>query len=387
MDRLTPDQSNPSQIEDQAWNWIIKFEGDTVPTSDELKALHAWIAQSPAHHQTLKRLSLHWQSMDALQALSVPGPRRNLIGHYLSWVLSILFAPLILLATILQQTATSASAYPRRFTAAAAVLAITLGLFSWQQLQIREQGLYVTGIGEQSRQVLADGSVLRLNTNSRVQVSYQDSQRKVILLQGEAFFDVKPDPTRPFEVYAGTRMVRAIGTAFSVYLLEEQVEVTVSEGKVALGALIDTADPTDISKAAATSNISNTVDPTTPSVYPMTQVHEIVGSLLVGQSVVIPAGAKGAVQAVTEHEKADLKRRLAWLEGQLIYAGENLETVVKDISRYTPVYIELADPNIKTLRIGGQSKVGEVEALFSVLETGFGLKVTRLTKHHVQITR
>ncbi|MDC0000217.1 FecR domain-containing protein [Porticoccaceae bacterium] len=371
MENINVSESQATKINDEAWAWIVKFEGDVPPKPEELKALHTWMAQSPDHHQTLKRLSRHWQSMDALQALTVPAPRRNFLGHYITWLLSILFAPLILLATLAQQAVVSAGAHPRRFTAFASVLVLALGVFSWQHMQTREQGMYVTAIGEQSREVLLDGSVLRLNTNSQVRVDYRDNKRRLTLLQGEAFFDVRPDPERPFEVFAGTRMVRAVGTAFTVYLAEEQVEVTVSEGKVAVGTL---AKPPALGSAALNG----------AELFP---AHEIMGSLVVGQSVVIPAGPGADMKAVTEHEKTDLKRRLAWLEGQLIYAGENLETVVKEVSRYTPVYIELADADIKGLRIGGQFKVGEVEALFGVLEVGFGLKVIRISENHVQITR
>ena len=90
---------------------------------------------------------------------------------------------------------------------------------------------------------------------------------------------------------------------------------------------------------------------------------------------------------IAEHEKQSLKRRLAWLGGQLIYAGEGLDKVIADVGRYTPIYIEIIDPALADIRIGGQFKVGETEALFKVLEVGFALKVNRLSEFHVQISR
>ena len=78
-----------------------------------------------------------------------------------------------------------------------------------------------------------------LNTNSILEVSYSDETRHLTLSQGEAHFDVAHNPERPFEVYAGKGLVRAIGTAFTVYLRKVDVEVIVTEGTVE----IDSAEP------------------------------------------------------------------------------------------------------------------------------------------------
>ena len=65
--------------------------------------------------------------------------------------------------------------------------------------------------------------------------------------------------------------------------------------------------------------------------------------------------------------------------------ASRLESVVREVSRYTSIEIELVDARLKTLLIGGQFQIGETDALLDVLQTGFGLKVSRISESHVQI--
>ncbi len=46
---------------------------------------------------------------------------------------------------------------------------------------------------------------------------------------------------------------------------------------------------------------------------------------------------------------------------------------------------EIADPTLSSLRIGGRFKVGDLEEIFEVLESNFGISVNRLSKTHVQL--
>ena len=57
----------------------------------------------------------------------------------------------------------------------------------------------------------------------------------------------------------------------------------------------------------------------------------------------------------------------------------------QEVSRHTPIVIEVTDPKLKKLRIGGQFQAGETDALFDVLESGFGIKINRLSEGHVQL--
>ncbi len=81
-----------------------------------------------------------------------------------------------------------------------------------------------------------------------------------------------------------------------------------------------------------------------------------------------------------------LKQKDAWRQGLLLFTGDSLEEVVAEIGRYTPVAIEIIDPALKKIRIGGQFRVGDLSGMFEVLETNFGLSITRLDNNRIQIS-
>jgi len=88
---------------------------------------------------------------------------------------------------------------------------------------------------------LPDGSTALLNEGSELSYAWGEKGREV-QLKGEAFFDIKHDPLRPFSVRTGKIVTRVLGTAFNVkaYPAEKEVRVTVSRGKVAVGDEVKT---------------------------------------------------------------------------------------------------------------------------------------------------
>jgi transmembrane sensor len=91
---------------------------------------------------------------------------------------------------------------------------------------------YTTAIGEQRTIELVDGSVLQLNSKSRIETKLSATGRDIQLLQGEATFKVTPDPARPFRVHAGGAIIQAIGTQFNVNQRPSGITVSVIEGRV-----------------------------------------------------------------------------------------------------------------------------------------------------------
>ena len=95
---------------------------------------------------------------------------------------------------------------------------------------------YRTHIGEQTSIQLADGSVIHLNTDTALNVSLSNQERRVELLGGEAEFEVAHDRTRPFRVSAGHTTTEALGTRFIIRYDGNGGNVTLLQGKIRTAA-------------------------------------------------------------------------------------------------------------------------------------------------------
>jgi ferric-dicitrate binding protein FerR (iron transport regulator) len=89
-----------------------------------------------------------------------------------------------------------------------------------------------TGIAEHESQVLADGSVIYLNSDSELAVAHTAALRNVALHKGQAYFDVAKDPARPFIVDVGNASVQVVGTSFDIDRLSHATTIRVYDGIV-----------------------------------------------------------------------------------------------------------------------------------------------------------
>jgi transmembrane sensor len=367
-----------SVIEEEACQWIVKFESDDEPSTQDIQQFNAWLSRSPVHRKILLRLAKSWGDMDVMSGLMIP------LGHSLKPKLkTFTLTPVLFIADVFRRLSSETHKMFRPLVVLpllTIVIMFSLSFLGTVSSPDVSKNMYVTSIGQHSSHTLDDGSVLTLNSNSQVEVNYTLSKRIIILSRGEAHFDVVSDPNRPFEVYAGNRMVKAVGTAFSVYRLKNNIEVLVTEGKVDLAIIESTllVKPKIPSRGRAGLNQKLSSDPIENTV-------TVIASLEAGQSISIPISSNSINTPVVEYAQGDLVRKLSWLDGRLVFAGESLEEVVAEVSRHTPLIIEVTDPQLKKLRIGGQFQAGETDALFDVLESGFGVKITRVNKGHVQL--
>ena len=369
-------------IEREAREWLIRLDGDDEPGQDDIEALHEWVNRSPAHHQEMLRISTFWNDANILTELSIPlhskAERTN--SQNRPGIFSVFLHPLL--------------AYKRvGAVMAVCILAIGAAIFNgfYPSSNTSINGIYDTTIGEVHLQTLADGSVMELNTDSQVQVNYSDAVRKIRLLRGETHFVVAHNPDWPFEVYAGRGRVKAVGTAFSVRLTDDRVKVTVFEGKVDLATLVDNAVARE--EAAITSGEMSSGDKTEGVYKP---VLNKIGSLMERQSVTFSSQSIGVhelvngksyppIDEITTLAQQELDRQLSWRGGgYLVFAGDPLSLVVDEVSRYTPITIDIADSKLRDLRIGGRFKVGELDAMLDALKT-FGIQVSYLDDQHIQL--
>jgi transmembrane sensor len=322
-----------SPIEEEASRWVVRHDKGAL-TPEERTQFEAWKAASPANAEAFARLSGHWNDLDLLAALADTPTEKPLLKRPAVWAgVGMAAAAAFAIFIGVNQLLTAEYTTPNQIA------------------QIPGLDVYATQVGDQEKITLEDGSVVTLNTASRVETRMNAQERTVRLLEGEAYFEVAHDPSRPFRVYAGDGMTVAVGTAFSVRLKKDAVEVVVSEGKVAYSRVTDapTADPIAFVVAGQTANFSDAV-------------------------------------VIEKIDEAVVDRKLSWTEGQLVFAGDPLSSVVADIARYTDIQFDFASQELADMRVGGVFQVGEVNDMLDAIETNFGLQVERIGEQSVRIS-
>jgi transmembrane sensor len=329
---------NANETEIQAAEWLARLDRND-PSAVDLAEFDQWKAADPRNGAAHARLAATWQALDRIRAIR-PSTDEPIDNDYLNGA-----------AQDPPADDSKASPPPLRlrrrpvvFLSAAASLLVALAGFWIAHIAAGPQ-TYRTGVGGFQRIVLEDQSAIELNTDSQVRVALTPQLRNVELVRGEASFEVAHDKSRPFIVSAGNTAVRAVGTKFDVHRLETYVEVTVDEGKVAIGS---------------PSQLEMKVD-----VLPIS-----IPQLSAGQT----ATASGSGVTLKELPKREMDRKLAWQNQMLVFDGDTLAAVVAQFNRYNARQLIIADPSLATLQIGGYFRPTNLDAFISVLRSDFGVR-------------
>jgi transmembrane sensor len=210
--------------------------------------------------------------------------------------------------------------------AAAAFALVAVGLIAGRSAI--EQWLapeYVTTVGEQRSITLQDGSVVELNSQSRLRAHFKDDLRAIELLDGEAIFRVAKDPNRPFRVRTGATDIVAIGTAFNVKASDSGTVVTVLEGRVR----VNQRDAAEQSAAASAKAVSEF-------------------ELVVGDQLIV-ARAEPAIRISLR----DTEKVTSWTERRLIFEDTSLSAAAAEFARYSLRTIRIDDPSVAGRKING----------------------------------
>ncbi|MEW5685980.1 MAG: FecR domain-containing protein [Pseudomonadota bacterium] len=207
----------------------------------------------------------------------------------------------------------------RRWMAAGGAMAasfVAAGVY----LGVDRPVVHGTRIGEKKVVSLGDGSVITLNTATRLEVAYSKDRRHVRLLAGEALFDVAKDPARPFVVSVRGADVRAVGTSFTVSSLNrDAVRVLVREG------VVEVSPPAGGARR--------------------------VTRLAANDRAVVSGGAGPVVVAQLPPSEVDAE--LAWRQGRIVFRGESLAAAVRTFSRYSDIAIIIDDPALGAEQVSG----------------------------------
>lgn len=304
----------------EAADWCARLNSRTVSTS-ELEEFYRW-RREPANAAAYAETELAWR---AARALGADGDIADALGEVLT-----------------RPVAPGGWRRGWRFqlgAACAALLAVIAIGWGVTRPQILE-----TAIGEQRLTQLADGSRVRLDTQSRVEVRLHRSERDITLTAGQAFFEVAKDSRRPFLVTANGSTVRAVGTRFGVRMDGDTVAVVLADGSVRVaGAYAGSA------------------------------------MLRPGEAVTLVGGKIGTPRP------ADVEALTSWTTGRLIFRDTPLVAAVAEMNRYGRTPIILATGRADSLRVNGVFDSGNTEAFVAAASAVSGLRVNRTPDGHVQL--
>lgn len=343
----TPHASRSSTqelIAQEAVEWICELQAS--PSDRQVEFL-AWLKRSPQHVEEFLIASAIWSELD-----SVPAFDRSSIDALIEEARASAGANIVSLHAMDTRPSTTSSRKPtnrwrRRTAIAATSAAIMIGWLSW--LYVDPARTYSTHLGEQRAIRLEDGSVLHLNTRSKVRVRFTDEQRAVNLIEGQALFTVEKDPSRPFRVSAGDTLIEAVGTQFDVYRRASGTVVSVIEGIVKIEPVVKSGEGPDL-----------------PS-----------GEIAAPH---IKAGEQAQVArdgTVEKRMEPELTTLIAWRERRLVFRGETLREVADEFNRYLPKPIQIETESARNRRIAGTFNADDPESFLLFIEQYGDLTVTQ----------
>ena len=316
-----PDPAN--RRTEEALLWFTRMQGAGVTGADRA-AFEAWLAADSRNGASFRRVTALWGSPELAAALEVPAPEA---------------AALKAEARPARHSTVAAWPFLRYAAVAAAILACValLGPLgdAWRNLGAD----YRTAAGATRTVTLADGSVLRLNTSTAVEVEMGNAYRRVRLLRGEGYFDVARNADRPFEVDAGPVQVRILGTAFTVQRDGDRVLVGVRRGSV--------------------------------SVY-RGDGAGIGARLSAGEMLEIAPGEPA------RRARFDADTMLAWLDGRIVFRDKPLGAVLEQVGRYHPGWIFLAGDDLAKARVSGNFRLDDPGAIVDSLARAAAAEAVRL---------
>ncbi|CAO3436547.1 FecR family protein [Azospirillum doebereinerae] len=312
-----PDDTDPSLPLEQALDWFLRLQSEE--TGEECRqACAVWCAADPRNARAWALAQDMWGSPLFTDALAAAAPS----------VAAPLAAPAPSAHPPANARMPAAKALPlggtlsrrpvrRRAMAWAAAVLVAVGLGWVSDLPLRLRADHRTATGARERVVLTDGSRVLMDTGTALVTDIAGAERRTRLLRGAAFFEVTPDPARPFRVAAGPAVVTVVGTAFAVRYVDDRVTVTVRHGTV------------DVAQTGGTAV-----------------------RLRAGEEVAVTASGIG------KGHPTDLVAALGWVDGRLVFEDRPLGEVLGELDRYHRGLIMVPDA-LAARRITGNYRLDD----------------------------
>lgn len=320
------DSQSQEKLLDDAAAWIARLRSDEHTARDR-EQFSVWLNQSPEHQQAFDQMQSMWENLSAVKYTPAAKearnpPQRRRAAWFNSWSVGL---------------ATACTAF---------IFALVFMFQPAQQAPadnelVYQSQRYSTGTGEQRRVVLPDGSTVELNTRTTIEVVYSSAERKVILIEGEAYFAVEKDKARPFLVDIGDGTVMAVGTAFNIRKDADETVVTVTEGKIRVAESPESAEQ-----------------------------NSDVKYLSVRQQVRVSALGLSLIKTVRP-DKA-----IAWRGKTVVFDNTPLAEAVAEVARYLeyPIGVDIQDSRLNAVLVSGTFSLQAPDATLDAIVETFNLE-------------
>jgi len=325
MDNRHTNKPEKVRIDSEAAHWVAKrIQGFSPQEQDEFLD---WLTADPRHNQAYGDYMKIWTKLDMLaqwnpEHSDQPNPellRKNRRGRILQLWIGL---------------------------AASVVLgAFIWSVFSGSQTNDRadEQQKFVAHSYE--KHTLLDGSTIEMKDGSALEVNFTKEERRIELVSSEVHFDVKENKDAPFIVQVKDIEFRAVGTAFSVGIREDEVELLVTEGRVQVSK--------NNSLANATGNVSILN----------------FGEVVAGQKSTVSLAAPDESLAIRDVSSLEIDEFLKWKPKSLNFDQVPLASVIEEFNRRNEVQIEIQDEAVGQMIVVASFHSPNVEKLIDLLES------------------
>jgi transmembrane sensor len=332
---LAEDEKTDAVLE-EAMGWLLRLQ-DARNDPEIVRQFEIWLSRSASHARAWAKARRTWQLMG-----NVPPAYEHLWSR-----------EMVHNGRLTRRPAARARHRGRKpWTAAAAAIA-AVGIFlvaAGPSLMIRMQADYATATAQTKIVTLDDGTTVTLGADSAISSRLTARERRITLLSGEAFFDVKHENSRPFVVDADGVEVTDIGTAFNVQL--SSVETTVELARGAVGVAYEHAGENENQ------------------------------SLAPGEMLVVDRRTGAMVKSTIAQDEI-----AAWRSGELFVNDVTIGSVVEQLQRYHSGWIKIPDSGLATQRVTGLYDLRDPDRALRALVQPYGGHVHSVSSYLRILTR
>lgn len=309
-----------SRIDQHAADWFAKLRTGQI-TDDDLHRFQQWLTLNPAHQKAYDAILVFWNDPKLSQTLTAFPLSSVEVDHLHHFPKTYRVGIPLMVAS---------------FALAALILQPNLNCF---------QADYCTGSGEITTIQLSDGSKVTMNSQTAIQVNFQDNVRQINLVEGEAYFEVQHNQNRPFVVEGHYSQTTVVGTRFIVREDKNADTITVNQGVV------------KVSKKQQEPYV-----------------------LHINEQINIGEGVSTGIKPVSSATS------VAWTKSHLVFDASNLGVVIKEIERYRKGTVIIKNNQLKSLKVSGRFDIRNTDKALEALEQTLPIKLYRLTPWFVLIT-